>query len=363
MKKTLKIGRNRDKARIWIEGQALAAEGWKKGDEFVALFYFGKILYEKRRTRLNFGTYRKVAGGENRPIIDTNTDKIRDSLGDATHAEIHITASHITITPGKAPSKGVLAGVVALALVASTFGAPYISQFKRGAQRVLVACEESGIVRDELIRLGHDAVSCDILDTRNPYGAHIKGDVRPYLKGDWDAVAGFAPCTYIASSAAYAFKDPDYDRYPGVGYHQKLKPDTLRGADRRAARADAIAFVKEIEDSCDRTINENPKGYLSSMWRKPDQIIQPYWFGDAESKETCLWLKGIGKLVPTDVLDIEEHGYQVAKGKHAGKWRWKNQSPCGAPTMPPSADRAKTKAVTYMGVARAIALAISGGVV
>jgi hypothetical protein len=364
MKKTLKIGRNKRKsvpiARIWIEGQALETEGWVKGEEFTALFLEGSIEYEKRNTMLNFGTYRKVAGTTARPIIDTCTDKILTSMGaDCTHVDINITKQRIIITPGKAPA-GWKAAAVAAILVATTLTAPYISQFKRDALRVLVACEESGVLRDELTRLGHDAVSCDILDTSNPYGWHIKGDVRPYLKGDWDAIAGFGPCTYIATSAAYAFKDPDYERYPGVGYHQRLHPDTLRGADRRTARAEAVAFVKEMYDSCDRALMENPKGFLSSMWRKPDQIIQPHWFGHAESKETCLWLKGIDKLEPTDVLDITEHGYQVASGKHEGTWRWSNQAPCGAPKMGPSKDRAKRKSVTFLGIAKEMARVIGG---
>ncbi len=362
MKKTLRIGKNRSKARIWIEGQALAAEGWERGDEFYSRFdhHNDEIVYSKP-SRSTEGRQRKVAGTDVRPIIDTNTNEILDVFGeDATHVDITVGPDEITIRRGHAPTKKVAGAAVALALAASTLAAPFISQFKAGAKRILVACEESGKVRDELTALGHDAVSCDILDTRSPYGWHITGDVTPYLSMEWDEVYAFPPCTYLTVSAAYAFKDPDYEKYPGVGYHQKLGPDKLVGKERREARADAIEFVKLIWDSSEKVVIENPKGFLSSMWRKPDQIIQPYWFGDPETKETCLWLKNASKLTATNMLSVEENGYQVSKGKHAGKWRWKNQSPCGGPSMGPVADRGKVKSVTYDGIAHALATQITG---
>jgi hypothetical protein len=362
MKKTLRIGSNRGKARIWIEGQSLASKGWKVGDSFVSYFRAGALVYEKVMAGVSGS--RKVAGTADRPIIDTNTDKILASLGQGTtHATVDIAEGNIWITPGKAPASGIVSAVVALALVAASIGAPYLSQFKRGAQRVLVACEESATVRDEFARRGHDAVSCDMLDTRNPYGWHITGDVTPYLDQDWDIVIGFPPCTYLTVSAAYAFKDPDFDRYPGVGYHQKLHPDTLRGEARRQARDEAIAFVDLIYSKSRRVAVENPKGFLSSMWMKPTQIIQPYWFGDPESKETCLWLKGLDPLQPTNILDVKDHGYLVEKGEHAGKWRWPNQAPCGASKMAPHANRAKDKSVTYKGIAIAMADAWGGALV
>ena len=351
MQKILKIGNNRDKPRIWIEGTPLSATGWNKGDRFDCNFENGRIVYVR-----NENGSRKVAGTDKRPIIDTNTPKIRESLGDCTHTKITVQNNVIVMLPSEAPpKKGALAMTVAVLVAVSSVAAPYISQFKRGAQRVLVACEESAQVRDQFNLRGHDAVSADILDTRNPYGWHIKGDVTPWLDQDWDLVLGFPPCTYLTISAAYAFKDPDYSRYPGVGYHQRLKPGTLFGEERRKARAEAIEFVKLIYDSADRVCIENPKGFLSTMWMKPTQMIHPHWFGDPESKETCLWLKNLSPLEPTDQLDIKEHGYLVESGKHAGKWRWPNQAPCGAPKMGPSDTRAKDKSVTYYGVAVAMA--------
>lgn len=193
------------------------------------------------------------------------------------------------------------------------------------------------------------------MDTRNPDGHHVKGDVAPLLDEEWDLVIAFPPCTYLAVSAAYAFKDPDFERYPGVGYHQRLKKGTLSGEARRQAREAAIKFVKMIYCKSHTCAIENPKGFLSTMWRKPTQMIQPYWFGDPESKETCLWLKNLPKLEPTDMLDVEDYGYLVESGVHAGTWRWPNQSPYGASNMGPSDSRAKDRSVTYLGIARAMA--------
>ena len=104
-------------------------------------------------------------------------------------------------------------------------------------------------------------------------------------------------------------------------------------------------------------INDKLTGHI----RKPDQIIQPFQYGHAESKETCIWLKGINKMEPTDVLDIKEHGYLVTSGKHEGTWRWPNQAPCGAPKMgPQNKDRAKDKSVTFLGIAKEMARVIGG---
>lgn len=348
MQRTLKIGTNRNSARIWIEGAALAAEGWTTGTPFDCEFGDGTITYTRSETGR-----RKVAGGDGRPIIDTNTDKIRTSLGDCTHADITITPERITITPGKAPCIGgrIAGAVAAVALAAASIAAPYVSQFRHGAMSVLVACEESAAVRDSFAAAGHDAVSCDILNTRNPYGWHIKGDVRPYLSRDWDLVLGFPPCTYNVVSAAWAFKDPDFVKYPGVGYHQKVSPDTLTGEARRKARLESIEFIKAIWASAEKVAIENPKGFLGKMWREPTQTIAPWQFGHPHAKDTCLWLKNLAPLEPTDVLDITVHGWLTKNGV----WRWMNQTAGGQNNLPPSADRAKIRSTTYPGIAAAMA--------
>jgi hypothetical protein len=350
MTKTLRIGTNRSNPRIWIEGSALSANGWKKGDHFIAYFRNGSIVYERVIT----GTpgARKVAGTEARPIIDTNCAKITESLGaDTTHATVTITPDKITITPGKAPLAALAAKVAATALLAAAFAAPYISQFAPNAKRVLVACEESATVRDEFTRLGHDAVSCDLMPTRNPYGWHIQGDVMPWLEKEWDLILGFPPCTFLTNSAAWAFNDPDYDRYPGVGYHQRIQPGTLTGEARRKARLEAVALVKSLYAAATQVCIENPTGHLNTAWMKPTQIIEPWHHGDPESKATCLWLKGLPALQPTAILDIKQHGYLAANGT----WRWQNQTPNGQNNIPPSADRAKLRSKTYPGIARAMA--------
>lgn len=345
--KTLRIGRNRDAARIWIEGQALAVNGWTKGTRYNAEFHDGSITY----TRNPEGS-RAVAGDAKRPIIDTNTNAILQSLGDdATHAHLAIAAESITITRGKAP--GILGAVAGAVATLAVIAAPYISQFKQGAMRVLVACEESATVRDAFAARGHDAVSCDVLDTRNPYGFHIKGDVTPYLSHEWDLVIGFPPCTYGVLSASWAFKDPDFEKYPDKGgYHMRVKPGTLTGEARRAARLEAIDFMEAIWQSADKVCIENPKGFFGTMWRPYTQVIQPFEHGHPESKETCLWLKGLPHLEPTNVLDITKHGKLTDKG-----WRWLNQTASGQSNLGPSADRAKIRSTTYRGVGEAMAAA------
>jgi hypothetical protein len=355
MQRILKIGTNRNKPRIWIEGQALAAQGWTKGDTFDCHFLNGSIEYVRDPKGL-----RKVAGTSKRPIIDTNTGKIREYLGPASHVLVKIEADRITMTPTDKP-KGKLAGAVAaIAIAAATLAAPYISQFAPGAQRVLVACEESATVRNAFAKLGHDAVSCDLLDTRDPTGWHIRGDVTPYLRHEWDLLLAFPPCTYLTNSAAWAFKDPDFDRYPGIGYHQKLKPGTLTGEARRKARDEAVAFVKVLYSSCERVAIENPTGALSKRFRRPDQIINPHDFGDPESKATCLWIKGLTPLIPTHDLDIEEHGWLITSGPHKGKWRWQNQTAGGQNKLPPSEWRDRIRSKTYPGIAAAMALQWGG---
>jgi len=365
MKKTLKIGSNRGKARIWIEGQALASMGWNKGDTFFPVFGEDTITYvrsdvpakcwaedEKTKEELSKVKLRKVAGTPDRPIIDTNTDRIRESVGDASHVEIKITRESITIRPTKAPSSGIAGAVAAVALVATSIAMPYLSQFAPNAKRVLVACEESATVRDEFTKRGHDAVSCDLLPTRNPSGWHVQGRVEDLLGEEWDLVLGFPPCTYLTNSAAWAFKDPDFDRYPGVGYHQRVKPGTLTGAARRQARVEAVELVKAMwKANTPAVAIENPVGSLGRMFRKCSQTIQPHEFGDPESKTTCLWLRGLPELVASEPLDIEQAGWQAPDGT----WRWMNQTASGQSNVAPSADRQRDRSKTYAGIARAMA--------
>lgn len=346
MEKTLRIGRHRGNARIWIEGAALLNTGWHHARPY-------EVTHSARRIELRpcGDGGRRVAGNAKRPIIDLNSATATEAFDGCTHVHIRITEESITITPGTAPLAALAAKAAAATFAPAAFAFPYITQFAPYAKRVLVACEESATVRDEFTRLGHDAVSCDLMPTRNPYGWHIQGAVEPYLEKEWDLVLGFPPCTFVTLSAAWAFKDPDFGKYPGIGYHQRVKPGTLTGQARRTARLKAIELVKALYDSAPQVCIENPKGFLETMWRPSTQVIEPWHHGDPESKGTCLWLKNLPELQPTNILDIREHGYLAANGK----WRWMNQTPNGQNKIPPSADRAKIRSKTYPGIARAMA--------
>jgi hypothetical protein len=169
--------------------------------------------------------------------------------------------------------------------------------------RVLVACEFSGIVRDAFIAAGHDAVSCDLLPSERP-GPHFIGDVLdllvPFWNGYYDLLIAHPPCTYLAVSGARWMKD------------------------RPQETADALAFVRALLDApVPRIALENPVSIISSRIRKPDQIVQPWWFGHGEVKATCLWLKNLPKLVPTDIVDGRTPRVHFAS---PGPDRWKERS-------------------------------------
>lgn len=178
--------------------------------------------------------------------------------------------------------------------------------------KVLVACEYSGRVRDAFIARGHAAMSCDLLPTES-VGPHYQGDVRDVLYGDWDLMIAHPPCTHLAVSGARHF------------------------AAKRAsgAQQEALDFVRMLlASSIPKIALENPISIISTAVRKPDQVIQPWQFGHGETKATCLWLKGLPPLIPTDVVD----------GREARVHR-----------MPPSPDRWKERSRTYQGIANAMA--------
>lgn len=181
-----------------------------------------------------------------------------------------------------------------------------------GGVRVLVACEFSGTVRDAFTRGGHDAMSCDFLDTETP-GKHYKGDVRDVLDYPWDLMIAHPPCTDLSVSGAKHFESKCMDgrQQKGVSFFMLL------------AKADIP-----------RICIENPVSVMSSLWRKPDQIIQPWQFGHGETKATCLWLKGLPMLLPTNVVEGREA--RIHK-------------------MPPSENRWKERSRTYPGIAEAMA--------
>lgn len=178
--------------------------------------------------------------------------------------------------------------------------------------RVLVACEFSGVVRDAFRAKGHAAVSCDLLPTEQP-GPHYQGNVLDILGEGWDLMVAHPPCTDLAVSGARWFPAKRAD-----------------GSQERA-----LVFVRALLDApIPRIALENPVSIISSVIRKPDQIIQPWQFGHGEVKATCLWLKGLPKLMPTEIVE----------GRHAKVHR-----------EPPGPDRWKNRSRTYPGIAAAMA--------
>ena len=210
--------------------------------------------------------------------------------------------------------------------------------------KVLIACEESQAVCKEFRRLGHEAYSCD---TEPCSGGrpewHRREDVLPVLNEGWDMVIAFPPCTYLTVTANKWYKD-----------QPPRKSGTLVGAERRQAREEAIEFFLAFANcGCNRIAIENPIGVISSRWRKPDQIIQPFQFGHAERKSTCLWLKGLPKLSPTEIVTPISY---VAAGKkysptHYNSKRSLNRLDC----LPPGKERSKLRSKTYPGIAKAMA--------
>jgi hypothetical protein len=187
--------------------------------------------------------------------------------------------------------------------------------------KVLIACEYSGRVRDAFTALGHEAWSCDLLPTDIP-GLHHQGDVIEFIKNNpsWDLMIAHPPCTYLASS--------------GLHWNGRI-------LGRNQLTLDSLEFVKTLLNApIARIVLENPIGRINTAIRKPDQIIQPWMFGEDASKSTCLWLKGVNKLEPTDVIK---------------KDRYANQTPSGQNNLGPSKDRWKIRSTTYQGIATAMA--------
>ena len=212
--------------------------------------------------------------------------------------------------------------------------------------KVLVACEFSGVVRRAFNAVpGCVAYSCDVLPCDDDNSQwHYRCDVRDILHKGWDLMIAHPPCTYFTVAAAWALSDPDFVKYPGVGYHLRVKQGTLTGEARRKAQTEQLEFVRELYNApIPHIAIENPVGQLSTLWRKPDQIVQPWYFGDDASKSTCLWLKNLPPLTDTNRLPGDS------------KTRRANQTPSGQNNLPPSSDRWKLRSTTYPGIASAMA--------
>lgn len=176
--------------------------------------------------------------------------------------------------------------------------------------RVLIACEFSGIVRDAFTKKGHYVMSCDLLPTES-VGQHYNGDVLDIIKRDWDLMVAFPPCTHLAVSGARWFKDKEVEQKKAIEF-----------------------FFTLYDANIEKKAIENPIGIMSTRLRKPDQIIQPWQFGHGETKATCLWLKNLPLLIPSNIVD----------GREPKVWK-----------MAPSKERGKLRSITYQGIADAMA--------
>jgi hypothetical protein len=199
--------------------------------------------------------------------------------------------------------------------------------------KILVACEESQVVTKEFRSLGHEAWSCDILSCSGGHPEwHIQGDVVPILKDNWDMVIAFPPCTHLAVSGAahFAKKRLDGRQQEGIDFFMQFTK---------------LNHVPKVAI-------ENPIGIMSKIYRKPDQIIQPYQFGEDASKRTCLWLKGLPILIET----CRVVGRMVTTPKGKMVERWSNQcSNYGHDKTSPSPERSRIRSKTYLGIAKAMA--------
>ena len=188
--------------------------------------------------------------------------------------------------------------------------------------KVLVACEESQAVTIELRKLGHEAFSCDIEECSGGHPEwHLQQDVIPLLEQEWDMIIAFPPCTDLAVSGARHFE-------------QKRKDGRQQES--------VEFFMKFANANCEKIAIENPVGIMSTQWRKPDQIIQPYEFGHMEQKKTCFWLKGLPKLVSTE--NVKDKMMLLPK-KERERMHY----------MSPGPERAKLRSKTFSGVAKEMA--------
>ena len=200
--------------------------------------------------------------------------------------------------------------------------------------KILVACEESQAVTKELRKLGHEAYSCDVLSCSGGHPEwHIKKDVFEVINKNWDMMIAFPPCTHLAVSGArhFAQKIADGRQQQGIDF-----------------------FMNLVNAPIDRIAIENPIGIMSSKYRKPDQIIQPWQFGDKAQKSTCLWLKNLKKLEPTDIVDKGEFIEFISKKgvkKRQPKWYFDALNKAKTPQ-----ERSTLRSKTFPGIAKAMAI-------
>ena len=207
--------------------------------------------------------------------------------------------------------------------------------------KILIACEESQAVCKEFRKLGHEAFSCDLYECSGGHPEwHIKGDVIPLLKEKWDIIIAFPTCTYLTNAGTRHFS-------------RRINPEEKVLAREKLREDAAKFFMLFINANCEKIAVENPVGWMNSQYRKPDQIIHPYYFGDNYKKRTCLWLKGLPVLKPTNMLPVPKPKYickgKLCKGKAIG-WCEGIKGTTGG-----QEGRAKARSKTFPGIAKAMA--------
>jgi len=207
--------------------------------------------------------------------------------------------------------------------------------------KILVACEESQAVTIELRKLGHEAYSCDLYECSGGHPEwHLQQDVIPLLKNKWDAIIAFPTCTYLTNAGTRHFS-------------RRINPEEKVVAREKLREEAAEFFMMFANADCENIAIENPVGWMNSQYRKPDQIIHPYYFGDDFKKRTCLWLKGLPKLEATNMLPEPEPKYichgKLSKGKKIG-WCEGIKGTTGG-----QEGRAKARSKTFPGIAKAMA--------
>lgn len=203
--------------------------------------------------------------------------------------------------------------------------------------KILIACEESQAVTKEFRKLGYEAYSCDILPCSGGHPEwHLQQDVTELLKQDWDMIIAFPPCTYLTVTGNRWF---NIERYGD------------KAIKRHEDRKKAIEFFMLFANAkCDKIAIENPIGVMSSEWRKPDQIIHPYYFGDPERKATCLWLKGLPKLEHDKNDHVQPNIIKYKNGKGTdSKWHMDTMK------LPPK-ERSIARSKTFPGIAKNLAV-------
>lgn len=241
--------------------------------------------------------------------------------------------------------------------------------------RILIGYSACQLTRQAFEQHGHDVWTCDLLPARvdersnRSQVKHFQGDVWDILNHDWDMAVLHPMCTFMNVASSWALKDADYDRYPGVGYHQKVKPGTLVGAERRAAQAADIENFKRLLDLPYPVAIENPApSSLNTAVRPPDQVVHPYHFGDDASKGTGFWLtNGLPLLIIDPAKYVEprlvcehkhEFSYGLSRCPDCGSERylprWANQTNSGQNKLSPGTNRWLDRSQTYPGIAAAM---------